>query len=80
MDSPRRSARLAVKPRVDYTELDYADLNDYQRDTIHQMQHGSYVPSYSVEACAGLFSLAVVAFIVAFVASTSYHGTYSTGY
>ena len=77
MDSPRRSARLAAKPRIDYTEETYADINEYHRDTIHQMQY-DHAPSYGAAACAGLMALASVSFIVAFVVSTSYHGaTYS---
>lgn len=77
MDTPRRSARIAAMPAVSYVEPDYADLNEYQRETIDQMLHGS--PSYTASACAGLCSLTVVAFLVAFVAATSYEtiGTYS---
>jgi hypothetical protein len=77
MDTPRRSARIAAKPIVSYVEPDYADLNEYQRETIDQMLHGA--PSYTASVCAGLFSLTVVAFTVAFVAATSYNGvgTYS---
>lgn len=77
MDTPRRSARIAAKPPVDYSEADYADLNEYQRETIDQMLHGS--PSYGAAACAGLCSLTVVAFLIAFVAATSVN-TYSGGF
>lgn len=77
MESPRRSARIAAKPVVNYAEPDYTDFAEVHRETIDQMLHGS--PSYVASACAGLCSLTVVAFLVAFVAATSYEtiGTYS---
>lgn len=73
MDSPRRSARLAAKPPVDYTEPDYPELNDYQRNAIQQAFSG-VEHSYTTEACAALIGLTVISFITAYVATTSKYG------